>query len=53
MPNQSLFVFTEGNERVRLGEFAQIHPFMTAECESIDEIEAEASPCLLYTSRCV
>ena len=23
MPNQSLFVFTEGNERVRLGEFTQ------------------------------
>src|SRR6202041_2575390 len=33
MPNQSLFVFTEGNERVRLGDFAQISPFMTAECE--------------------
>ena len=25
MPNQSLFVFTEGNERVRLGEFTQTH----------------------------
>ena len=25
MPNQSLFVFTEGNERVRLGEFAQTY----------------------------
>src|SRR5580692_5694610 len=24
MPNQSLFVFTEGNERVHLGEFAQL-----------------------------
>src|SRR5271170_6953921 len=35
MPNQSLFVFTEGNERVRLGEFAQMNPFMTAECEPI------------------
>ncbi len=44
MPNQSLFVFTEGNERVRLGEFAQITPFMTAECESIEEIEPEVSP---------
>src|ERR1700683_4938969 len=43
-PNQSLFGFTEGNERVRLGEFAQIHPFMTAECESIDEIEPVVSP---------
>ena len=44
MPNQSLFVFTEGNERVRLGEFAQIAPFMTAECEPVEEIEPVASP---------
>src|ERR1700754_1956027 len=35
MPNQSLFVFTEGNERVHLGEFAQQTPFMTAEYEAI------------------
>src|SRR3984957_7855119 len=28
MPNQSLYVFTEGNERVHLGEFAQLTPFM-------------------------
>src|SRR5579864_7421824 len=33
MPNQSLFVFTEGNDRVRLGDFAQLTPFMTAECD--------------------
>ncbi len=39
MPNQSLFVFTEGNERVRLGEFAQLTPFMTAESEIIDDVE--------------
>jgi len=44
MPNQSLFVFTEGNERVHLGEFAQLTPFMTAECETIDEIEPVKSP---------
>ena len=44
MPNQSLFVFTEGNERVRLGEFAQITPFMTAECETVEEIEPPATP---------
>src|SRR5258706_12765726 len=44
MPNQSLFVFTEGNERVRLGEFGQITPFMTAEAESVEEIEPVASP---------
>ena len=42
MPNQSLFVFTEGNERVRLGEFSQLTPFMTAECETIDEVEPRA-----------
>jgi len=44
MPNQSLFVFTEGNERVRLGEFSQLTPFMTAECEVVDEVEPEKSP---------
>src|SRR5208283_3872926 len=44
MPNQSLFVFTEGNERVRLGEFVQNSPFMTAECETVEEIEPVASP---------
>ncbi len=44
MPNQSLFVFTEGNERVKLGEFRQMHPFMTAEYEVIDEIEPGKTP---------
>jgi ATP-dependent Lon protease len=44
MPNQSLFVFTEGNERVRLGDFAQITPFMTAEYEVLGEVEPEKTP---------
>ncbi|HUZ94318.1 MAG TPA: endopeptidase La [Edaphobacter sp.] len=44
MPNQSLFVFTEGNERVHLGEFSQLTPFMMAEAETIDEIEPGTSP---------
>src|ERR1700726_3019811 len=44
MPNQSLFVFTEGNERVHLGEFAQLTPFMTAEYEAIADIEPQQSP---------
>src|ERR1700678_1612148 len=44
MPNQSLFVFTEGNERVRLGDFSQLTPFMTAEYEPIEEIEPVESP---------
>jgi ATP-dependent Lon protease len=30
MPNQSLFVFAEGLERVHLGEFTQLSPFMRA-----------------------
>jgi ATP-dependent Lon protease len=44
MPNQSLFVFTEGNERVRLGEFAQLTPFMTAEYEAIPDVDPVQSP---------
>jgi ATP-dependent Lon protease len=44
MPNQSLFVFTEGNERVHLGEFAQLTPFMTAEYETIADVEPEKTP---------
>jgi ATP-dependent Lon protease len=37
MPNQSLFVFAEGLERVRLGEFTQLAPFMRARVSSIPE----------------
>jgi ATP-dependent Lon protease len=37
MPNQSLFVFTEGTERVKLGEFIQREPFMMAEVEVVTE----------------
>jgi ATP-dependent Lon protease len=44
MPNQSLFVFTEGNERVRLAEYTQLQPFMTAEYEVIEEAEPEKTP---------
>jgi ATP-dependent Lon protease len=44
MPNQSLFVFTEGNERVRLGELTQTQPFITAEYEVIVEQEPAKSP---------
>jgi ATP-dependent Lon protease len=38
MPNQSLFVFTEGTERVKLGEFSQIEPFLTASVEPIADV---------------
>src|SRR5258707_14473730 len=44
MPNQSLFVFTEGNERVHLGEFAQLTPFMTPENDQIVDIEPQNTP---------
>ena len=39
MPNQSLFVFTEGTERVRLGEFAQMEPFMMAAVDHLPEVD--------------
>jgi ATP-dependent Lon protease len=38
MPNGSLFVFTEGTERVHLGEYHQLEPFMTAEIQTINEV---------------
>jgi ATP-dependent Lon protease len=44
MPNQSLFVFTEGTERVKLGQFTQDEPFLTAESEVLEEIQPEKSP---------
>ena len=37
MPNQSLFVFAEGLERVRLSEFTQLTPFMRARVETVPE----------------
>ena len=37
MPNQSLFVFAEGLERVKLGEFTQLTPFMTAYFSALPE----------------
>jgi ATP-dependent Lon protease len=37
MPNQSLFVFTEGVQRVKLGEFTQYTPFLRAKADEIDE----------------
>jgi len=37
MPNQSLFVFTEGTERVLLGQFEQLQPYMTATVTAVDE----------------
>ncbi|MFP5266890.1 MAG: endopeptidase La [Acidobacteriota bacterium] len=44
MPNQSLFVFTEGMERVKLGEFSQGQPFLTASYSSLEELDPERTP---------
>ena len=41
MPNQSLFVFTEGLDRVRLREFVQHAPFMRS---AVDVIPEPSSP---------
>ncbi|MFT4111485.1 endopeptidase La [Silvibacterium sp.] len=46
MPNQSLFVFTEGTERVKLGNFSQTEPFMTATVEGVPEIIPAKGPAL-------
>src|SRR2546422_4782416 len=37
MPNQSLFVFAEGLDRVMLKDFTQIQPFMRANYEVVPE----------------
>ena len=43
MPNQSRFVFTEGVERVRLLRYVQTEPFMIAEVETVEDVEAETT----------
>ena len=40
MPNQSLFVFAEGLERIKLGEFTQLAPFMNAYYSALPETAA-------------
>jgi len=44
MPNQSLFVFTEGTERVKITNYTQSQPFLMAECEVLEEVEPETAP---------
>ena len=43
MPNQSLFVFAEGLERVKVTEYTQLTPFMYSTVETIPEIPAPKS----------
>src|SRR3954470_1873515 len=44
MPNQSLFVFTEGQERVKIKNYTQLSPFMIAEKDDIPETDPYKSP---------
>src|SRR3954462_8753345 len=44
MPNQSLFVFTEGQERVKIKNYTQLSPFMIAEKDDIPEPDPDKSP---------
>jgi ATP-dependent Lon protease len=44
MPNQSLFVFTEGTERVKLGDFTQTEPFMVASVDAFPEAGPQQGP---------
>ena len=44
MPNQSLFVFTEGVERVHVREYQQLTPFMRAIVDPIAEGKSEGGP---------
>jgi ATP-dependent Lon protease len=39
MPNQSLFVFAEGLDRVKLREYSQLQPYMRATVETIAEVQ--------------
>src|SRR4051812_29457570 len=44
MPNQSLFVFTEGIQRVKLADYSQLTPFMRASAEPVPEPGEKTSP---------
>jgi ATP-dependent Lon protease len=44
MPNQSLFVFTEGLNRGKLQDFTQVAPFLRANIEPIPDAPPELSP---------
>ncbi|HEY6270934.1 MAG TPA: endopeptidase La [Terriglobales bacterium] len=44
MPNQSLFVFTEGLQRGKLADFTQLTPFMRANVDVIPDAETAQSP---------
>src|SRR5499427_9081353 len=43
MPNQSLFVFTEGVQRAKLAEFTQLTPFMRSNVDLVPDAEPAKS----------
>ncbi len=44
MPNQSLFIFTEGVSRAKVRDWPQLEPFLKAEIELLVDIPAEPGP---------
>ena len=44
MPNQSLFVFTEGVERVRILNYTQLTPYMRAEFDILPDTQSDKTP---------
>ncbi len=44
MPNQSLFLFAEGIERIGIGEYTQKEPFLKARIEKLVETDPEKTP---------
>src|SRR5437763_6732229 len=44
MPNQSLFVFAEGLDRVRINEYLQLQPYMRAVVETVPEPTSPKTP---------
>ncbi|HEY6305340.1 MAG TPA: endopeptidase La [Candidatus Angelobacter sp.] len=44
MPNQSLFVFTEGLQRAKMAEFTQLTPFMRARVDLLPDRDLDQSP---------
>jgi ATP-dependent Lon protease len=44
MPNQSLFVFTEGTQRVKISNYSQLTPYMRAEAQEIPEPDLKKTP---------
>jgi ATP-dependent Lon protease len=44
MPNQSLFVFTEGMERIRVRDFSQLTPYLRASYDTIEEPASSLTP---------